>query len=55
MSLAFDMSLSKLTPANMQTVSARLKRAQASELPLSDSHLSERLIKLVIAHADAVE
>ena len=48
------MSLSKLTPADMQTINARLKKAQASRLPLSDSHLSERLIKLVTAHAVGV-
>ena len=40
MSSAVDMSLSKLTPADMQTVNARLKKAQASQLPLLDSHLS---------------
>ena len=48
------MSLSKLTPTDMQTVNARLKKAQASRLPLSDSHLSDRLIKLITAHADAI-
>ena len=48
------MSLSKLTPADMQTVNARLKKAQASRRPLSDSHLSEWLIKLVTAHGDAI-
>ena len=48
------MSLSKLTPADMQTVNARLKKAQACRLPLSDSYLSERLVKLVTAHANAV-
>lgn len=51
---AVNTSLSKLTPTYMQTFNARLKKAQASRLPLSESHLSERLINLVTAHADAV-
>ena len=48
------MSLSKLSSADMQTVNARLKKAQAYRLPLSDNNLSDRLIKLVTAHADAI-
>ena len=48
------MSLSKLTSADMQTVNSRLQKAQRSRLTLQNSHLSDRLLKLVDAHADAI-
>ena len=48
------MSLSKLSPADMIAANERLKKAQASRLSFNDSHLSNQLIKLVTAHADAI-
>ena len=38
----------------MQMLNARLHKAQASHLQFTDSHLSEQLIRLVNAHADAI-
>jgi len=48
------MSLSKLTSTDMHTENARLAKAQRSRLTLQNSHLSDRLLKLVDAHADAI-
>lgn len=48
------MSLSKFSSSDMQLLNTRLQKAQASRLQLSNINLSEKLIHLVDAHANAI-